>query len=253
MNACAETGEGPGVVCLHANASGPAQWRDLTARLAPRHRVLAPEAPGRASALRDEAARLQPVFARAGDPFVLVGHSYGGALALVAALQLRGRVRALVLYEPTLFALVDAACAPPNEADGIRAVVAHSAAALAAGRRDRAAEAFIDYWSGAGAWQAMPAPRRAAVESAIVNAPCWAEALFGEPTPLAAFGALAMPVLLMTGRDSPPSARAVARLLATTLPNVEVRAFEGAGHMGPLTHAAPVNDAIEDFLHRHPP
>ncbi|MGQ0764186.1 MAG: alpha/beta fold hydrolase [Gemmatimonadota bacterium] len=44
----------------------------------------------------------------AGDRFSLVGHSYGGAVALLAALKYRSRVRSLALYEPTLFALVDA-------------------------------------------------------------------------------------------------------------------------------------------------
>jgi pimeloyl-ACP methyl ester carboxylesterase len=38
----------------------------------------------------------------------LVGHSYGAAVALIAALATPGRVRAMALYEPTLFALLDA-------------------------------------------------------------------------------------------------------------------------------------------------
>lgn len=195
---------------------------------------------------------LQPVLALAGEPFALVGHSYGGAVALVAALQQPQRVCGLALYEPTLFALVDAARPSPNDADGIRGVHASVVAALAAGRRDAAAEHFIDYWMGEGHWCSMPATRRAAIEATIVNAQHWFDTLFGEPTPLAAFGALKMPVLLMMGRDSPASALAVARLLAQTLPNVEVQSFAGLGHMGPITHPGAVNAAIEDFLRRNP-
>ena len=45
---------------------------------------------------------------------ILVGHSYGAAVALIAALACPERVRALVLYEPTLFSLVDADAPPPN-------------------------------------------------------------------------------------------------------------------------------------------
>jgi len=97
----------------------------------------------------------------------------------------------------------------------------------------------------------MPTPRRAGIEAAIVNAPHWADALFGEPTPLPAFRRLHMPVLLMVGRDSPASAHAVARLLARTLPNVDVLTFDGLGHMGPITHPETVNAAIEDFLRRN--
>lgn len=145
-----EAGAGPGVVCLHANAASSSQWRGLMDRLAPHHHVLAADAYGtggspawptdRPVRLRDEAALLEPVFARAGEPFALVGHSYGAAVALVAALAAPQRVRALALYEPTLFSLLDAESPPPNEADGIRATVAAAAAALDAGDPAGAAE-----------------------------------------------------------------------------------------------------------------
>lgn len=256
-----EAGSGPAVVCIHCNASSSAQWRPLMDRLAPRHRVLAPDTHGagrgpawpadRALTLRDEVALLEPLFARAGTPFALVGHSYGGAVALLAALRQPARVRALVLYEPTLFSLVDAASPPPNAADGIRETVARAGRALAAGDRHAAAAAFIDYWMGAGAWQDKPEAQRAAIAESVVHVQGWGRALFGDPTPLAAFGALRMPVLLMQGSETPPSARAVATLLAGTLPNVETLRFEGLGHMGPVTHAARVDAATEAFLQRH--
>jgi pimeloyl-ACP methyl ester carboxylesterase len=256
-----EAGSGPAVVCIHCNASSSSQWRPLMDRLAPRHRVLAPDTHGagrgpawpteRTLTLHDEVALLEPVFARAGAPFALVGHSYGAAVALLAALKQPERVHALVLYEPTLFALVDAASPAPNAADGIRETVARAVAALAAGDRSAAAEAFIDYWMGTGAWAAKPESQRSAIEAAIVNVQGWGRALLGETTPLTALRDLEMPVLLMQGSETPPSARAVATLLARTLPRVETLSFEGLGHMGPITHPALVDAAIDSFLRRH--
>jgi pimeloyl-ACP methyl ester carboxylesterase len=38
-----EVGTGPGVVCLHSNASSSAQWRSLMDSLAPTYHVLAPD------------------------------------------------------------------------------------------------------------------------------------------------------------------------------------------------------------------
>lgn len=38
-----EAGAGPGVVCLHSNASSSGQWRALMQRLAPKFHVLAPD------------------------------------------------------------------------------------------------------------------------------------------------------------------------------------------------------------------
>jgi pimeloyl-ACP methyl ester carboxylesterase len=228
--------------------------------LAPRFRVLAPDSYGagnspawpadRPLSLRDEVALLEPVFARAGDPFALVAHSYGAAVALIAALAQPHRVRALALYEPTLFALLEAESPPPNDADGIRDTAARAIAALDAGDPARAAECFIDFWMGAGAWQQMPESRRAPILTSIANIRGWANALFGEPTSLHAFAGLDVPVLYMIGKNSPASSRSVARLLIQALPRVEVMEFEGVGHMGPVTHAEVVNAAIATFLER---
>ena len=255
-----EAGSGPGVVCLHSNASSSSQWRGLMELLAPRFRVLAPDSYGsgkspewpsdRQIRLVDEVALIEPVLHDAGLPLTLVGHSYGAAIALRAALDQPARVRRLVLYEPTLFSLVDADAPPPNAADGIRQAVATAALALDRGDRDRAAEAFIDYWMGEGTWRLMPEPRRQPIAASAVNVRRWAHALFTEPTPLQAFRALDVPVLFLLGGRTTASARGVARPLIAALPRVEVVEFEALGHMGPVTHPEPVNAAIARFLER---
>jgi pimeloyl-ACP methyl ester carboxylesterase len=258
-----EAGAGPGVVCLHSNASTSAQWRGLLERLAPHFLVLAPDSYGAgkspewplgpASRLQDEVAFIEPVLARAGTPLTLVGHSYGAAIALRAALAHPGRIRALALYEPTLFSLLDAEAPLPNDADGIRLAVARAERAMEAGDPDTAAGHFIDYWMGEGSWARMPASRRAPIAASVRNLRRWGQALFEEPTPLEAFRSLEMPVLFMTGGRSPRSAHGVARLLTRTLPNVEVLELAELGHMGPITHPDPVNEAIARFLERmHP-
>lgn len=251
-------GSGPAVLCVHCNASSSAQWRPLMDRLALRRRVLAPDTHGagrgpewptdRTLTLHDEVNLLEPLLEHVGEPVALVGHSYGGAVALLAALRWPERVHTLVLYEPTLFALVDASSPSPNAADGIRNVVVRAGVALAASERSRAANIFIDYWMGDGAWQAKPDVQRAAIEASVVNVQGWGQALFGETTPLAAFRSLDMPVLLMVGSDTTASARAVADVLATALPQVDTMCLDGLGHMGPITHPEQVNAVIDNFL-----
>ena len=114
-----QAGSGSAVVCLHANASTSVQWRGLMDLLAPKFHVFAPDSYGagkspdwpsdRVIRLRDEVEFIEPLLARGGSPLTLVGHSYGAAIALLAALEDPGRVRAMALYEPTLFSLLDAA------------------------------------------------------------------------------------------------------------------------------------------------
>jgi len=258
-----ESGAGPAVVCLHSNASSSSQWRALGERLAPRFRVLAPDLlgagkspPRRAdhrAALQDELELLEPVFERAGESLMLVGHSYGAAVALVAALARPQRVRAMALYEPTLFSLIDARTPPPNDADGIRGAVAAAGLALDAGNPDEAARCFIDYWMGDGAWAHTPEARKGAIRESMADVRQWAAALLGEPAPLQDFVGLDMPVLYMSGRNSPASSLGVASLLTRTLPRVQVLAFDGLGHMGPVTHPERVNEAIAGFLEVHRP
>jgi pimeloyl-ACP methyl ester carboxylesterase len=230
-----EAGTGPGVVCMHSNASSSAQWRGLTDLLAPRFRIFAPDSydagksphwpSHRVIRLRDEVGLIEPVLTRAGSPLSLVGHSYGAAVALIAALAEPGRVRAMALYEPTLFALLDAETPAANEADGIRNVVAEAGLALDAGNQDAAAERFIDYWTGPGTWARTPEQRKRPIAASVTNVRRWGHALFTEPTPLRAFRSLDVPVLYMVGKRSTPSAHGVARLLVNALPQVEVVKF----------------------------
>jgi pimeloyl-ACP methyl ester carboxylesterase len=254
-----EAGAGPGVVCIHANASSSGQWRSLLEALSPKFHVLAADSYGSGKSppwpradgwLRDEVALLDPVFERAGDPFVLVGHSYGGAIALIAALAQPQRVRALAVYEPTLFSLIEADSPSPNDAEGIKSAVREATAYLDAGEPRRAAERFIDFWMGTGSWSRMPEARQEPIVKSIVCIPAWSNALLREPSPLEAFRDLKLPILYMTGSESPASSLGVARLLTPILPNVEVIDFKGLGHMGPVTHPEPVNRAIARFLER---
>ena len=79
-------------MCLHSNASSSGQWRALSDLLSSDFHVLASDSYGAGRSLEwpsdstitlaDEVALLEPVFARAGKPFTLIGHSYGAAVAL---------------------------------------------------------------------------------------------------------------------------------------------------------------------------
>lgn len=254
-----EAGNGPVIVCLHANASTSGQWRPLMERLSPTHRVVTPDLYGAGQSpdwpsrsvitLNDEVDLIEPLITEHDAPLTLVGHSYGGAVALKAALRHRERVSALVLYEPTLFSVVDALNPQPNPVDEILEVVARSTERLKAGDAEGAAEIFIDYWM-PGAWAFTPEKRRAPIAESVRNIERWGYALSKEPTRVGDFAALEMPVLCLIGQHTRNSARAVTSVLTQVLPNVEVVEIPGVGHMGPVTHPEVVNTLIEEFLER---
>jgi pimeloyl-ACP methyl ester carboxylesterase len=251
-----EAGSGPTVLCLHSNASHSGQWRGLMDRLSDRFRVVAVDSYGsgrtaewpsdRVIRLADEVELLQPLLDSISGPLYLVGHSYGAAVALKAALLHPGRFAGLALYEPTFFALVDRIT--PRDVDGIRNAVSAGAERLDADDGEGAARTFIDFWMGQGSWEGTPPERKPAVVQSVRNLRRWGHAVMTEPATLADLGAITVPVLLMTGQRSPRSSLSVAELLCTTWPEVRRVRFDQLGHMGPVTHPDPVNTEIARFL-----
>jgi len=251
-------GDGPGVVCLHANPGTGAQWQTLAERLLPDWHVVVPgtygatRAPPRPSepapTLAEALEGLEPAFAAAGDRFHLVGHSWGGALALRAALAYPERVESVAVYEPALFGLAREADPGNPDLEALADVVHRGAQAVARGDREGAARSFIDFWKHPGAFDAMAPARRAQILGTIECVGSWWRTLSEDPTPLSAFAGLTVPVLVMTGRDTRAAARCVAEALVAAVPGAQVVRFAGLGHMGPLTHPERVLAVIEGFL-----
>jgi pimeloyl-ACP methyl ester carboxylesterase len=237
------------VILLHSSASSGAQWRSLAGRLSARYRVLTPDFHG--ASLADEAAMVRGLMQRAGGPVHLVGHSYGGAVALHVALRYGGWLRSLTLIEPVAFHLLR-----ENEAldaaafAEISAVAARVTRALIEGDAAGGMASFIDYWSGPGAWAALPLEKREALAGRLARVGLDFQALFAEPTRLQDFWALFVPVLLLQGSASPLPTRRICGQLARVLSDVRIEVVEGAGHMLPLTHGDLVNASVAAHLQR---
>lgn len=256
-----ESGEGPGVVCLHSNASTSSQWRSLLNDLSDHFKVLAPDALGagkspswpetQPGALSQEVLLLSKVLDEAGEEFFLVGHSYGGAVALKIALECPDRVKAIVLYEPTLFAVLQQESPNQPAFNEIKSVVDDAVALIDRGDLSSAAERFIDYWMHSGAWTSMPDEVKGPIARSMLDVERWMQALAQEPTPLEELSRIELPVLYMTGGRSPASSRGVARLLTAALPQVDALEFDDLGHMAPVTHPQRVNPHIKNFLVSH--
>lgn len=257
-----EAGNGPAVVLIHASAANSGQWRALMERLAGRFRILAcdmsgagrsPAFPQEATYTLDEELRfLDPVFEAAGEDFHLVGHSYGGAVALKAALRHGTRLRSLTLFEPVLFSLLVAA-APRGEATREILRLAQSTTGLAEqGDFDAGAREFIDYWFEPGRWASMREESRAPIRAAMnLTGPRW-EAVFNDPARLEDLRRIDVPALLLVAQNTRPPARALSALLARTLPNARSVEISGVGHMAPLVNPGQVNPLIESFLAGEP-
>lgn len=253
-----EQGAGEPVILLHGSAGSSAQWRALAAKLADRFRVLAPDLCGyggtgpcgdRPFSLAHEAQIVLALLERAGGRAHLVGHSYGGAVALHVALRHGASVLSLALIEPVAFHLLR-----ENEAldaaafAEIAAVAARVNRAFIDGDHEGGMARFVDYWSGSGAWGTVPVAKRAALVARLEKVALDFKAVFGEPTRLQDCWPLFMPVLLVQGGASPLPTRRVCGQLSRVIPDARLEVVEGAGHMLPLTHAERVNALLASHL-----
>jgi pimeloyl-ACP methyl ester carboxylesterase len=242
------------VIALHCSGANAGQWRKLGETLGEGFELIAPEHYGCGSAgpwtgehafsLADEAARTIALIDADDRKVHLVGHSYGGGVALHVALARPDRIASLTLYEPSAFHLLrqfDHGAAALAE---ITAIAYAAATGVVTGDYRGAAMTFVDYWGGPGAWDAMRPAAQDELVRWMPKAPLDFRALFREPTPASAYAQLNVPVLIMRGEHAPDPTRLVAEALPRLMPDAKGAVVADAGHMGPLTHAAAVNALI---------
>lgn len=241
------------VAALHCSGAGPGQWKTLGEQLGDGCELFAPEHYGcsapwsgeHAFTLADEAARTIEWIERSDEKVHLVGHSYGGGVALHVALACPELIASLSLYEPSAFHLLRQMGERGSEAFAeILGVARGVSMGVVSGDYRGAIAEFVDYWNGPGSWNALrPQVQRALVRWAP-KAPLDFRALIENPTPADAYRALRFPTLILRGEHAPLSTRTVVDGLSELLPACRVEVVDGAGHMGPLTHAAEVAQRI---------
>lgn len=239
----------PLALLIHSGGFTSRQWRKLAQRLAPTHDVLAPDLigygddpwpPGKPFHFRQDVERLAGLLDRPAD---VVGHSYGGLLGLQLALAQPERVRSLALYEPVAFGILGEADADARDALALPAYHAD-----AAGIDEAWLAAFVDWWNGAGAWAQLAEPTRAGFRAVAWKVYQEVSTLIADTTDRARYATIAAPTLLLGGGRTAMTERRTLDRLAEALPRARLEVFPEMGHMGPITHADPVNAAIAAHL-----
>jgi lipase len=252
-----EQGAGAPVIALHGSASAGSQWRSLVGCLEGRFRVITPDLPGygRSAPLAGPpslgrvAAAVGALVEAQGEPVHLVGHSFGGAVALKIAAAMPDRVKSLTLIEPAAFHLLRTAQLSDRRllaeiegvADTLHRFACEGDAWSGIGR-------FVDFWNGEGAWRRTGRRLRAAMAGTIEQVLDDLAAVEGERGTLDDLAAVAVPALCVMGLESPVAAMRVTELVARSLPNARLEMLADAGHMAPLTDPHVVDPMIRRHL-----
>ena len=139
-----------------------------------------------------------------GKPVDVIGHSFGGTVALRLAAERPDLVRSLVLVEPVFFSV--AMADRPDLKVGQEPGMIRYRAALADGDREAAAAAFTSLWGDGRGWERLPETQRAAMAARIHLIEAGHPAIYGDCAGMLSGGKLeqiASPVLLIRGGDSP--------------------------------------------------
>jgi pimeloyl-ACP methyl ester carboxylesterase len=243
------------VIAFHCSGSSGRQWQSLGEALGDRFALVAPDLYGcgtrdhwngeRALTLADEAVSALAVIDAERAPVHLVGHSQGGSVALRVACMRPTQVASISLYEPTAFHVLkhmgeDGAAALAE----IRELAGDITRGVVSGAYRAAAQRFVDYWNGPGSFAALKPHIQAEMVRYAPKSSLDFRASIDQRAPLAAFRRLRIPTLLLRGEHAPVPTAVIVRKLLTVMRSVVVSEVAGAGHMGPLTHAAAVNEAI---------
>ena len=248
-----EHGEGTPIACIHGGGSSAVMWADAVGQLARLGRVIAYDRRGCARSERPEPYEHTSVTEQADDAAalldalgaaqtVVIGRSYGGAVATDLALRYPDWVRARVLLEGDALGLSAAGLEWTRAIrDRLREVAAEESV-------DAVSEALIDEVVGAGAWGSFPDDVRRILTQ---NGPALLAELgyVDEAMPdAAAFATIDKPTLLVAASDSPPEQREMTEAMAEALPDARTALVSG-GHL--IDPAAPeVLAFIEEVLER---
>ena len=244
----------PLVILLHATLSTGRQLASLARALAAPGdlRVIAPDRQGSGVRRLDPPREVDVVEhvtdlgalldAEGVERAIIVGHSFGGLVALEAAARLPDQVAAVVAYEPPYAPLADPAVQP------YFAIAARETSdAMERDGRAGAARAFLERVAGPGTWDALPERARAFLAAEGGGAVADAAMAGLDPNGLARIGC---PVTILTGAASEPFYAPIADRLATRITGARRVDLPGLRHTAPITDATRIAHAVRAALAR---
>ncbi len=253
-----ETGSGPALLFLPGSFGTGAGWKAVLGHLGDGYRTITtsllgygatPERrPDGNATMSQQVDLIDRIIDRIGTVPHVVGHSYGGLAALAHALSGRHRPTSLVLVEANPLGVLRTA-ADHDFYAMFEAMTGQYFADVARGEAE-AARQVIDFYGGAGTFDAMPAKVRTyVIATTAVNVRDWSSG-----TPFAPsrerLETIAVPTTVVRGAHTHPAMFRIAELLQKAIPDAQLVTIAGGSHFLPSSHPVEVAALVRQQVDR---
>lgn len=260
-------GDGPPVVFVHGSVADLSTFSGISNRLSGAFRCISysrrfhpPNAPPEPGEIYDTARHADDLLEIATrlshGPVAVVGSSFGGYVALIAAMRAPERFRALVLCEPPMIPLL--LHHPTGKAlhdQFLHEVIEPARSLFRQGMDLEGLKTFVEGVRGQPGWfdRLFPPLRRDLLR---FGPELRAEFLTGDTTYMPeispdALRDLRVPTLLLGGALSKPMFGAILDVLESSITNAKRTTLRHAGHLVHLQNPAAFESTLRDFLRRY--
>lgn len=248
-------GRGSPIVFIHGSYASTSTWKKMVEQLSTKHLCISIKLPGHCGTpdpedfshptVDTELEIIEQVVRSLSDaPVHLVGHSFGGVIALAQALKGSLNLSQLTLFEPVSVWVLDRA---RDERMSMHVQAFMNRYHQAVSRKETyACGQVIDFWGGEGVFETLPDFIKEGMEPLVENNIRHWNIDASITSELSELQAFRIPTRLVCGSQSNAVAHAIVDHLSQHIPNSKKYVLEGASHFLVTSHTTECLQALND-------
>jgi pimeloyl-ACP methyl ester carboxylesterase len=240
-----EQGSGSPIVFIHGSYATTSTWKKMVDSLAEKHHCICIKLPGHGGMpdptdfaeplMETELAIIEQVVSKlTTEPIHLVGHSFGGVIALAQLLKGSLEIAEITLFEPVAVWLLDRV--KDDEMLARVDTFLNKYRQDAANNMTHVGGQVIDFWGGTGAYDPLPDFIKESMAPLVPNNIRHWDLDAKSTATLEDLNRCAVSMRVVCGSESNPVAKAICEHITQQVPNCTARMVDGASHFLVTTH-----------------